>query len=88
MQYQKLQIYQFGPASIKKVITVTPAVFRDVGNQVGGGEVVRSPWLSTVNTGIQHLTFVDWMSRYNSTGDSTHTVETQFRVWLDFRGTR
>jgi hypothetical protein len=88
MQYQGLQIFQFGPANVTKTITTVPSVTFDVGNLVGGGALMKSPWLSIQNTANQHLTFVDWLSRYNSAGDPTHTIEVQFRVWLDFKGTR
>jgi hypothetical protein len=88
MQFQGLKIHQFGPSNLTKTVTCVPLVTRDMSNQISGGELVKSPWLSTANSANQHLSFVDWISRYNSTGDSSHTLEVQFRIWIDLKRTR
>lgn len=88
LQYQGVKTFQFGPANLVKTISCVPFVTRDIGNQVGGGELVHSPWLSTANASIQHIAFVDWISRYNSVADSTHTIDIEYKIWIDCKRTK
>jgi len=88
LQFQGVQAIQFGPAKIAHTITVSPGTFLDASGLVGGGNIKRSPWLSTVNNGNQHFTIVDWISRYDSTTNPTHTVELQISAKFELKGTR
>jgi hypothetical protein len=88
LQYQGVQIHQFGPSNLVKTISTTPCVLLDSSGSVGGGMVKQSPWLSTANNGIIHSAFVLWISRYNSTTDPTHTLELDVTAWFDAKGTK
>lgn len=88
LQYQNVQTHQFGPSNLVKTISVAPRVLLDSSGSVGGGTERVSPWLSTSNSGILHSAFVYWLTRYNSTTDSTHTIDVEFTVWVDCKGTR
>lgn len=88
LQYQGVQIHQFGPSNLVKTISTAPSVLLDSSGSVGGGMVKQSPWLSTANNGILHSAFVFWISRYNSTTDSSHTLELDCTAWFDGKGTR
>jgi hypothetical protein len=88
LQYQGVQAIQFGPAKVMHSVTAVPGTFIDASGQVSGGLPTMSPWLSTANNGNQHFTIVDWISRYNSTSDPTHTLELQITAWFDLKGTR
>jgi hypothetical protein len=88
LQFQGTRPFQFGPTNIVYTLSVTPGTFLDASGLVTGGNVKTSPWLSTANNGNQHFTIVDWISRYNSTTDLTHTLELQITAWFDLKGTR
>jgi len=88
LQYQGLEVIQFGPAKVAHSVTTVPGTFVDASGLVGGGVPTKSPWLSTANNGNQHFTIVDWISRYNTTSDPTHTLELQITAWFDLKGTR
>lgn len=88
LQFQNVQTHQFGPSNLVKTISVAPRVLLDSSGSVGGGTERVSPWLSTSNTGILHSAFVYWLTRYNSTADPTHTLDIEFSIWVDCKGTR
>jgi len=88
LQYQGVQAIQFGPAKISHNVEVVPGTFLDASGLVGGGNVKRSPWLSSANNGNQHFTTVDWISRYDSTINPTHSIELQISAWFQLKGTR
>jgi hypothetical protein len=88
LQFQGVRPFQFGPTNITYTISVVPGTFIDASGLVSGGMVKTSPWLSTANNGNQHFTIVDWISRYNSTSDPTHTLELQITAWFDLKSTR
>jgi len=88
LQYQDVQTYQFGPNNIMTKCSRVPTVTRDIGNQVGGGEIVKAVWLSTLNNSIQHLGFVYWLTRYNSPTDNSHTIEVEYTIHIDAKRTR
>lgn len=88
LQYQKVRQYQFGPSNLTYTLAVTPKISLDVANSVGMGCITQNQWIGTNNNSVLHMTTVDWLRRYNSTTDSTHTIDLQIRVWVDLRGPR
>lgn len=88
LQFEGMQTHQFGPSNLTKTISVKPRLILDVGGQIGGGQVVPAGWCSINNTGLQHLGFVHWISRYNSTSDPTHTLDIEYTIHFDGRMTR
>lgn len=88
LQFQNVQTHQFGPSNLVKTISTKPRVLLDSSGSVGGGTERISPWLSTSNSGILHPAFVYWLTRYNSTTDSTHVMDIEFTIWVDCKGTR
>lgn len=88
LQYQGVQIHQFGPSDLVKKFSAVPAVLLDSSAGVVGGTLSQSPWLSTANNGTLHSAIIYWISRYNTTSDSTHQLEVDVTVWLDAKGTR
>jgi hypothetical protein len=88
LQFQGVRAFQFGPAHISTVISRKPVVFRDIGNQVSGGEIAPAPYLSTTNALNQHLGFVYWISRYNTTTGVNPTLDLEYTIHLDCKGTR
>jgi len=88
LQFQGLQTHQFGPSNLTYSRSIRPSYKRDINNAVGGGEVVKSGFLSTLNSAITHMSFVYWLGRYNSVSDSTHTIDLETKIWLTARRTR
>lgn len=88
LQYQNVQTHQFGPSNLVKTVSVAPRVLLDSSGSVGGGTEMQTPWLATSNTGILHSAFAYWLTRYNSTTDPTHTLDIEFTIWVDCKGTR
>lgn len=88
LQFAGVETHQFGPSNLTKTISTNPCVLLDSSGSVGGGTIQVSPWLSTTNNGILHPSFVYWLTRYNSTTDSTHTIDVEFTFWLKCKGTR
>lgn len=88
LQYQRFKLFQFGPNNLSYTITVKPKVSYDLGNSVGVGHIGEPGWIGTANNSVQHFTVVDWLRRYNSTSDSTHTIDLEVRIWVDCKNTR
>lgn len=88
LQFQGVQTHQFGPSNLMKTVTTVPCVTLDANNAVGGGMIKYSPWLSTNNINIRHYTFVEWYTRYNSTTDSTHTLDVELTINIECKGTK
>lgn len=88
LQYNGVKMYQFGPANIAVKHTFVPYVWLDAVGTTTGRQIVRSPWLSTESTTVKHNFAVNWIDRYNSTSDPTHTLEVVLDVVLEARGPR
>jgi hypothetical protein len=88
LQYNGVKMHQFGPANISVKYTHIPYVWLDAVGPVTGKQVVRSPWLATDSDTVNHNFAVNWIDRYNSTTDPTHTLEVVLDVVLEARGPR
>jgi hypothetical protein len=86
IQYQGIRTHQFGPSNLVYRQTYTPWVPIDV-NTVGR-KFEKSPWLSVLSDTMPHYVAVDWLSRYNSAPDSSHTIELVIRAQIECRGVR
>lgn len=86
IQYKDVKHHQFGPSNLQYEKTFVPWVPLDA-NAVGR-RFVRSPWLSTQSNIVPHYVAVDWLSRYNSAADSSHTIELIVSAVIECRGTR
>lgn len=86
IQYRGIRNYQFGPANVTFTKSFTPYVPIDAATS--GKKFTPSPWLSTTTDAIAHYTNVEWISRYNSTTDPTHTVELLAHAVIECRYTR
>jgi hypothetical protein len=86
IQFQGIKHHQFGPSNLVYTRAFEPWVPIDA-NSVGK-EFVRSPWLSTASDIVPHYVAVDWLSRYNSAVDSSHTIELVVRATIETRGVR
>lgn len=86
IQYRNVKHYQFGPANLQHEQTFAPWVPLDANTL--GRKFERSPWLSVSSNIVPHYVAVDWLSRYNSTADSTHTIELIASAVIECRGTR
>jgi hypothetical protein len=86
IQYRGSQAYQFGPSRVSYSKTYTPYVSMDANTT--GRRFIPSPWLSTSSDAVPHYTNVEWISRYNSTSDPTHTIELWVHALVDCRYTR
>jgi len=85
-QYQGVKVYQYGPSSVHAIFNYTPIV-QLITAGVGTSNV-RSPWLNTASSNVPHLTNVEWIDRYNSTSDPTHTLQLTIKATIECRGTR
>jgi hypothetical protein len=82
-QFQGIKTFQFGPANPTATYRFTPTVF------VGGEKLLhKSPWLSVSADTVQHMTSVEWLQRYNSTSDPTHTIQLSAKICVELRKTR
>jgi hypothetical protein len=88
LQYNGVKMYQFGPANIATKYTHIPYVWLDAVGTSTGKQIVRSPWLATDSDTVKHNFAVNWIDRYNSTSDPTHTLEVILDVVLEARGPR
>jgi len=86
IQYRGSQAYQFGPSRVMYTRKFTPYVSLDASTT--GRKFVPSPWLSTSSDAVPHFTNVEWISRYNSTSDPTHSLELWAHAVVDCRYTR
>lgn len=86
IQYQNVAHHQFGPSDLTFTRKFEPWVPIDA-NSVGR-MFCKSPWLSTVSNIVPHYVAVDWLSRYNSAVDSSHTIELVVRAVIEARGVR
>ncbi len=86
IQFRNSTLYQFGPSKVISAYNFKPMVPLDA--NVTGKRFVRSPWLSTTDFTVPHFTNVEWISRYNSTSDPTHTLELVVSATVLCRGTR
>jgi hypothetical protein len=86
VQYKGARVFQFGPATNMVTYSFKPEVAIDAATT--GKRFVVSPWLSTATDAIPHYTNVEWISRYNSTSDPTHTIELCVSAVVSCRGTR
>lgn len=87
-QFKNLRTFQFGPSNLSTKLTVRPRVSVDVNNLVNSGIPMASPWLNTANNSVPHIGIVWWISRYNSTTDTTHQLELQVDAWISARNSR
>lgn len=88
LQYQGVKTHQFGPSNLKVSYDFVPHCNRDIQQNLSGGEMVTAPFLNAGNLTIAHFTNVYWLSRYNSTTDSTHTLDLEITAWFELKGTR
>lgn len=86
IQYRGIQTYQYGPSRIVYKRKFIPFVPLDASTT--GKKFVSSPWLSTTTDTVPHYTDVEWISRYNSTTDPTHTIELLAHAVIECRHTR
>lgn len=86
IQYRGIDNYQFGPCNLTYSRSFVPHVAIDA--STSGRKFEPSPWLSTVTDTVPHYTNVEWISRYNTTTDPTHTVELIAHAIIECRGTR
>lgn len=86
IQYRGVKTHQFGPSNITYTHKYVPYVPLDA--STSGKNFVPSPWLSTTTDAVPHYTDVEWISRYNSTSDPTHTIELLAHAIIDCRHTR
>jgi len=86
IQYQGVKHHQFGPSNLVFSQRYQPWVPVDA--NTAGRMFVKSPWLSVLSDIVPHYCAVDWLSRYNSAPDSSHTIELVVRATIDVRGTR
>jgi hypothetical protein len=89
IQYKDVVHYQFGPANLEFTRKYAPFVpTLNNTTAAAGRQFVRSPWISTVTDLVPHYVAVDWLSRYNSAPDSSHTIELVVSAVIECRGTR
>lgn len=89
IQYKNVKHYQFGPANLEYSQSFSPWVPVLNNTSVAAGrQFQRSPWISTVTDLVPHYVAVDWLSRYNSAPDSSHTIELIVSAVIECRGTR
>ncbi len=86
IQYKNVKHYQYGPSNVMFEHTYVPYVPIDA--NTSGRKFERSPWLSTLSNIVPHYVAVDWLSRYNSATDSSHTIELIVSAVIECRGTR
>jgi hypothetical protein len=86
IQYKNVKHYQYGPSNLQHEQTFVPWVPLDANTT--GRKFERSPWLSTLSNIVPHYVAVDWLSRYNSATDSSHTIELIVSAVIECRGTR
>jgi hypothetical protein len=86
IQYRNSSLYQFGPSNVLSTFNFKPMVPMDANTT--GKRFVRSPWLSTTDFTVPHYTNVEWISRYNSTTDPTHTIDLVVTATVLCKGTR
>lgn len=86
IQYRKSSLFQFGPANVITSYNFKPMVPIDASST--GKHFVKSPWLSTTDFTVPHYVCVEWLSRYNSTTDPTHSIELVVSATVLCRGTR
>jgi hypothetical protein len=88
LQYNGVEMYQYGPANITFARTYKPYVWLDAVGTTTGKQVVVSPWIATDTGDVRHNIAVLWLDRYNSTSDPTHTIEVVLDVVIEARGPR
>lgn len=88
LQYNGVKMHQFGPANISVKHKFVPYVWLDAVGTSTGKQIVKSPWLATDSDTVKHNFAVNWIDRYNSTSDPTHTLEVILDVVLEARGPR
>jgi hypothetical protein len=89
IQYKDVKHYQFGPANLEFSQVYAPWVpVLNNTTAAAGRQFQRSPWISTVTDLVPHYVAVDWLSRYNSAPDSSHTIELVVSAVIECRGTR
>lgn len=88
LQYNGVKMHQFGPANISVTHKFVPYVWLDAVGTSVGKQIVQSPWLATDSDTVKHNFAVNWIDRYNSTSDPTHTLEVILDVILEARGPR
>lgn len=80
--------FQFGPTNIEFAISVVPKVARGALSTGVGYQISGPQWLDTVSTGVNHLAFGYWFTRYNSTSSSSHTIEVEITADVSVMGAR
>jgi len=82
-QFQNVVTHQFGPATMTRVFRFKPFAF------IGGEKLLAtSPWLSVSADTVKHMTNVEWLQRYNSATDNSHTIQLSARLCVELRKTR
>jgi hypothetical protein len=88
LQFTGCESHQFGPSNITKVVTRKPTMSLDVGASAGAGNIVPAGWISTANNAVPHFGVVDWIRRYNTTTDPTHTLDLLVDIEVECKGSR
>lgn len=84
-----IKTYQFGPSHVSYTRVFKPAIIIDASSAAGTGQVnMPATWLTVFNTAVNHVVCSQWIQRYNSTSDATHTIEYDTEVVLSLKSTR
>lgn len=86
LSYKGVKHYQFGPTAVRHDRSFDLFVPMDAAST--GRSFVKSPWLSITSDTVPHYSSVEWISRYNSTTDGTHTLDLVISAVIELRGIR
>lgn len=86
LQYKGVKHYQFGPTAVRHDRAFDVYVPMDA--NATGKAFVKSPWLSVATDTVPHYFSGEWISRYNTTADPTHTLELILSAVIECRGIR
>jgi len=90
-QYDKVQVYQFGPSRVQYKRSFVPSILLDASASAGTGQMVlpgRTPFLSCNNINTNFIGATYWIQRYNASPDSSHTIEVTVEAVLTLKGSR